>query len=206
MWTIRVLVIFCFRGDPADPHSTLVVSRWTASGVHDHQWLAGAEDGSPLFHRSTVPHQPGISLPKGKSSTAADFLMLSCKDSGGNPHNNTYCFKNDKTNRRLWYSLFNSEDNRNTIPPCIKLKSNPTYLISSWSLQAGEENPVVHLSVVSLNGPLHTVLMKKPDDPRIGWVTAWVFLIVCESLKIALPHCLKMSWRLCWCIANVCFC
>ncbi|XP_049454716.1 dipeptidyl aminopeptidase-like protein 6 isoform X2 [Epinephelus fuscoguttatus] len=34
--------------------------------------------------------------------------------------------------------------------------------------KAGEENPVVHLSVVSLNGPLHTVVMRKPDDPRIG--------------------------------------
>ncbi|KAM9844637.1 A-type potassium channel modulatory protein DPP6-like [Aulostomus maculatus] len=34
--------------------------------------------------------------------------------------------------------------------------------------KAGEENPVVHLSVVSLNGPLHTVVVKKPDDPRIG--------------------------------------
>uniref|UniRef100_A0A7N8YQJ3 Dipeptidyl-peptidase 6b n=1 Tax=Mastacembelus armatus TaxID=205130 RepID=A0A7N8YQJ3_9TELE len=34
--------------------------------------------------------------------------------------------------------------------------------------KAGEENPIVHLSVVSLNGPLHTVVMKKPDDPRIG--------------------------------------
>nr|XP_061794901.1 dipeptidyl aminopeptidase-like protein 6 [Nerophis lumbriciformis] len=34
--------------------------------------------------------------------------------------------------------------------------------------KAGEENPVVHLSVVSLNGPLHTLVMKKPDDPRIG--------------------------------------
>uniref|UniRef100_A0A674BC44 Dipeptidyl-peptidase 6b n=1 Tax=Salmo trutta TaxID=8032 RepID=A0A674BC44_SALTR len=34
--------------------------------------------------------------------------------------------------------------------------------------KAGEDNPVVHLSVVSLNGPLHTVEMKKPDDPRIG--------------------------------------
>lgn len=44
------------------------------------------------------------------------------------------------------------------------------------SLQAGEENPVVYLSVVSLNGPLHTVVMKKPDDPRIGWVM---------SLKVA---------------------
>uniref|UniRef100_A0A667ZCR4 Dipeptidyl-peptidase 6b n=1 Tax=Myripristis murdjan TaxID=586833 RepID=A0A667ZCR4_9TELE len=43
-----------------------------------------------------------------------------------------------------------------------------TYLISRRPLQAGEENPVVHLSVVSLNGPLHTVVMKKPDDPRIG--------------------------------------
>ncbi|XP_020779652.1 dipeptidyl aminopeptidase-like protein 6b [Boleophthalmus pectinirostris] len=42
---------------------------------------------------------------------------------------------------------------------------------SSWEYhypKAGEENPVVHLSVVSLNGPLHTVLMKRPDDPRIG--------------------------------------
>ncbi|XP_055084460.1 dipeptidyl aminopeptidase-like protein 6 isoform X2 [Periophthalmus magnuspinnatus] len=42
---------------------------------------------------------------------------------------------------------------------------------SSWEYhypKAGEENPVVQLSVVSLNGPLHTVLMKKPDDPRIG--------------------------------------
>ncbi|KAM4552622.1 A-type potassium channel modulatory protein DPP6-like isoform 2-T2 [Odontesthes bonariensis] len=34
--------------------------------------------------------------------------------------------------------------------------------------KAGEENPAVHLSVVSLHGPLHTVVMKKPDDPRIG--------------------------------------
>uniref|UniRef100_A0A087XM52 Dipeptidyl-peptidase 6b n=1 Tax=Poecilia formosa TaxID=48698 RepID=A0A087XM52_POEFO len=34
--------------------------------------------------------------------------------------------------------------------------------------KVGEENPVVHLSVVSLHGPLHTVVMKKPDDPRIG--------------------------------------
>uniref|UniRef100_A0A673CJF5 Dipeptidyl-peptidase 6b n=1 Tax=Sphaeramia orbicularis TaxID=375764 RepID=A0A673CJF5_9TELE len=34
--------------------------------------------------------------------------------------------------------------------------------------KAGEENPIVHLSVVSFNGPLHTVAMKKPDDPRIG--------------------------------------
>uniref|UniRef100_A0A8C6U624 Dipeptidyl-peptidase 6b n=1 Tax=Neogobius melanostomus TaxID=47308 RepID=A0A8C6U624_9GOBI len=42
---------------------------------------------------------------------------------------------------------------------------------SSWEYhypKAGEENPVVHLSVVNVNGPLHTVLMKKPDDPRIG--------------------------------------
>ncbi|XP_017278013.1 dipeptidyl aminopeptidase-like protein 6 isoform X2 [Kryptolebias marmoratus] len=34
--------------------------------------------------------------------------------------------------------------------------------------KAGEENPAVHLSVASLHGPLHTVVMKKPDDPRIG--------------------------------------
>ncbi|XP_062849828.1 dipeptidyl aminopeptidase-like protein 6b isoform X2 [Trichomycterus rosablanca] len=34
--------------------------------------------------------------------------------------------------------------------------------------KAGEENPEIYLSVVSLNGPLHTVRMKKPEDPRIG--------------------------------------
>ncbi|XP_024129584.1 dipeptidyl aminopeptidase-like protein 6 isoform X4 [Oryzias melastigma] len=34
--------------------------------------------------------------------------------------------------------------------------------------KAGKENPAVHLSVVNLHGPLHTVGMKKPDDPRIG--------------------------------------
>lgn len=56
------------------------------------------------------------------------------------------------------------------IPYCLKLKvrDSLTYLVSPWPLQAGEENPIVHLSVVSLNGPLHTVVMKKPDDPRIG--------------------------------------
>ncbi|KAG9273655.1 dipeptidyl aminopeptidase-like protein 6 isoform X1 [Astyanax mexicanus] len=34
--------------------------------------------------------------------------------------------------------------------------------------KAGEENPEIYLSVVSVNGPLHTVKMKKPEDPRIG--------------------------------------
>ncbi|KAI4878671.1 hypothetical protein NFI96_017605 [Prochilodus magdalenae] len=34
--------------------------------------------------------------------------------------------------------------------------------------KAGEENPEIYLSVVSLNGPLHTMVMKKPEDPRIG--------------------------------------
>ncbi|KAK2860845.1 hypothetical protein Q7C36_005011 [Tachysurus vachellii] len=33
---------------------------------------------------------------------------------------------------------------------------------------AGEENPEVYVSVASLIGPLHTVRMKKPEDPRIG--------------------------------------
>lgn len=61
----------------------------------------------------------------------------------------------------------------------------------SWPLQAGEENPVVHLSVVSLNGPLHTVVMKKPDDPRIGWVTARRCLI--ESTKNSCSEFLKGS-------------
>ncbi|MEQ2186378.1 Dipeptidyl aminopeptidase-like protein 6, partial [Goodea atripinnis] len=33
---------------------------------------------------------------------------------------------------------------------------------------AGEENPVITLYVVNLNGPLHTIEMRRPDDPRIG--------------------------------------
>lgn len=35
-------------------------------------------------------------------------------------------------------------------------------------IQAGEENPVITLYVVNLNGPLHTIEMRRPDDPRIG--------------------------------------
>ncbi|XP_053350341.1 dipeptidyl aminopeptidase-like protein 6 [Clarias gariepinus] len=31
--------------------------------------------------------------------------------------------------------------------------------------KAGEENPVISLYVVNLNGPLHTIQMKRPDDP-----------------------------------------
>ncbi|XP_051538418.1 dipeptidyl aminopeptidase-like protein 6 isoform X3 [Myxocyprinus asiaticus] len=34
--------------------------------------------------------------------------------------------------------------------------------------KAGEENPVIYLYVVNLNGPLHTIEMRKPDDQRIG--------------------------------------
>uniref|UniRef100_A0A668AP45 A-type potassium channel modulatory protein DPP6 n=1 Tax=Myripristis murdjan TaxID=586833 RepID=A0A668AP45_9TELE len=35
--------------------------------------------------------------------------------------------------------------------------------------KAGEENPVITLYVVNLNGPLHTIEMRRPEDPRIGW-------------------------------------
>uniref|UniRef100_A0A3Q1D716 A-type potassium channel modulatory protein DPP6 n=1 Tax=Amphiprion ocellaris TaxID=80972 RepID=A0A3Q1D716_AMPOC len=34
--------------------------------------------------------------------------------------------------------------------------------------KAGEENPVITLYVVNLNGPLHTIEMRRPDDPRVG--------------------------------------
>uniref|UniRef100_A0A8C2GRF1 A-type potassium channel modulatory protein DPP6 n=1 Tax=Cyprinus carpio TaxID=7962 RepID=A0A8C2GRF1_CYPCA len=34
--------------------------------------------------------------------------------------------------------------------------------------KAGEENPVISLYVVNLNGPLHTVEMRRPEDQRIG--------------------------------------
>ncbi|KAK7881259.1 hypothetical protein WMY93_029668 [Mugilogobius chulae] len=46
--------------------------------------------------------------------------------------------------------------------------------------KAGEDNPVITIYVVNLNGPLHTIEMRRPDDPRIGeyyvtmvkWATA----------------------------------
>ncbi|XP_051542786.1 dipeptidyl aminopeptidase-like protein 6 isoform X3 [Myxocyprinus asiaticus] len=34
--------------------------------------------------------------------------------------------------------------------------------------KAGEENPIISLYVVNLNGPLHTIEMRRPDDQRIG--------------------------------------
>ncbi|XP_017269571.1 dipeptidyl aminopeptidase-like protein 6 isoform X1 [Kryptolebias marmoratus] len=34
--------------------------------------------------------------------------------------------------------------------------------------KAGEENPVITLYVVNLNGPLHTIEMRRPEDSRIG--------------------------------------
>uniref|UniRef100_A0A8C9Y1I9 A-type potassium channel modulatory protein DPP6 n=1 Tax=Sander lucioperca TaxID=283035 RepID=A0A8C9Y1I9_SANLU len=34
--------------------------------------------------------------------------------------------------------------------------------------KAGEENPVITLYIVNLNGPLHTIEMRRPDDPRMG--------------------------------------
>uniref|UniRef100_A0A8C2FHL7 A-type potassium channel modulatory protein DPP6 n=1 Tax=Cyprinus carpio TaxID=7962 RepID=A0A8C2FHL7_CYPCA len=34
--------------------------------------------------------------------------------------------------------------------------------------KAGEENPIISLYVVNLNGPLHTVEMRRPEDQRIG--------------------------------------
>uniref|UniRef100_A0A4W5P5W3 Dipeptidyl-peptidase 6b n=1 Tax=Hucho hucho TaxID=62062 RepID=A0A4W5P5W3_9TELE len=51
--------------------------------------------------------------------------------------------------------------------------------------KAGEENPVVHLSVVSLNGPLHTVEMKKPDDPRIGMEYYITMVMWATTTKLA---------------------
>lgn len=84
LWKIRgeghtcthhsVDVVLFYRGDPAGPHSPLVVSRWAASGLHDHQWHAGAKDGSSFFHRNALPCQLGVSLPKGKSPAAVSHL------------------------------------------------------------------------------------------------------------------------------------
>lgn len=75
--TLNVLVLF-HRGDPADPGRPLVVSRRAASRLHDHQRHTGAEDGSSLFHRSTLPRQPGVPLPEGKSLLWSFSLAVFC--------------------------------------------------------------------------------------------------------------------------------
>uniref|UniRef100_A0A8C6STG9 A-type potassium channel modulatory protein DPP6 n=1 Tax=Neogobius melanostomus TaxID=47308 RepID=A0A8C6STG9_9GOBI len=43
--------------------------------------------------------------------------------------------------------------------------------------KAGEENPVITIYVVNLNGPLHTIEMRRPDDPRIGSVEYYVTMV-----------------------------
>ncbi|KAI7792250.1 putative dipeptidyl aminopeptidase-like protein 6 [Triplophysa rosa] len=49
--------------------------------------------------------------------------------------------------------------------------------------KAGEENPVISLYVVNLNGPLHTIEMRRPEDQRIGAST-----IHCASLCLETKH------------------
>ncbi|KAM9427680.1 A-type potassium channel modulatory protein DPP6-like isoform 2-T2 [Salvelinus alpinus] len=68
---------------------------------------------------------------------------------------------------RLAYATINDTLVRKMEVPIFTGALYPTGLEYHYP-KAGEDNPVVHLSVVSLNGPLHTVEMKKPDDPRIG--------------------------------------
>ncbi|CAB1317411.1 unnamed protein product [Coregonus sp. 'balchen'] len=68
---------------------------------------------------------------------------------------------------RLAYATINDTLVPKMEVPIFTGASNPTGLEYHYP-KAGENNPVVHLSVVSLNGPVHTVEIKKPDDPRIG--------------------------------------
>ncbi|TSK28313.1 Inactive dipeptidyl peptidase 10 [Bagarius yarrelli] len=72
---------------------------------------------------------------------------------------------------RLAYASIN-----NTLVPKMEL---PMYTGSPYPAscayhypKAGEENPVISLYVVNLNGPLHTIQMKRPDDHRIRNITA----------------------------------
>lgn len=95
----------------------------------------------------------------------------------GTPYPNTleYHYPKVTHDTNMPMLSFDSETNR-TLSFCCRTwnpNGHIVYLLSFGLLQAGEENPVVHLSVVSLNGPLHTVVMKKPDDPRIGWEPVW---------------------------------
>ncbi|KAK3571579.1 hypothetical protein QTP86_014151 [Hemibagrus guttatus] len=68
---------------------------------------------------------------------------------------------------RLAYATIN-----NTLVPRMEL---PMFTGSPYPTgreyhypKAGEENPVISLYVVNLNGPLHTIQMRRPDDQRIG--------------------------------------
>uniref|UniRef100_A0A3Q4G4Z6 A-type potassium channel modulatory protein DPP6 n=1 Tax=Neolamprologus brichardi TaxID=32507 RepID=A0A3Q4G4Z6_NEOBR len=50
--------------------------------------------------------------------------------------------------------------------------------------KAGEENPVITLYVVNLNGPLHTIEMRRPDDPRIEYYVTMVKWATTTKLAI----------------------
>uniref|UniRef100_A0A3P8UK67 A-type potassium channel modulatory protein DPP6 n=1 Tax=Cynoglossus semilaevis TaxID=244447 RepID=A0A3P8UK67_CYNSE len=52
--------------------------------------------------------------------------------------------------------------------------------------KAGEENPVITLYVVNLNGPLHTIQMRKPEDPRIRWDYYVTMVKWATSTKLAI--------------------
>lgn len=54
----------------------------------------------------------------------------------------------------------------------VKIKMCHTWM---FFFQAGEENPVISLYVVNLNGPLHTIEMRRPEDQRIGWADAFIY-------------------------------
>ncbi|MCJ8729038.1 hypothetical protein PDJAM_G00011690 [Pangasius djambal] len=68
---------------------------------------------------------------------------------------------------RLAYATIN-----NTLVPKMELPMFTGSLYPSGREyhypKAGEENPVISLYVVNLNGPLHTIQMRRPDDQRLG--------------------------------------
>ena len=53
-------------------------------------------------------------------------------------------------------------------------------------MKAGEENPVIYLYVVNLNGPLHTIEMRRPEDQRIGYANFRPLMLT--SLMLTSDH------------------
>ncbi|XP_062847180.1 dipeptidyl aminopeptidase-like protein 6 [Trichomycterus rosablanca] len=85
---------------------------------------------------------------------------------------------------RLAYATIND-----TLVPRMKLpfftgSLNPPGRMYHYP-KAGEKNPVISLYVVNLNGPLHTIQMRRPDDQRIRehyitmvkWVTSMQLVV-----------------------------
>ena len=64
--TGHISALLALRGDPEDPHRTLVVPGRHAARLRHHQRLPRACHGAPDLHGRRVPHREVLPLPQGR--------------------------------------------------------------------------------------------------------------------------------------------